>query len=67
MLGQDRVDPQLGGGVGSTGERQRDRTETELEQPVPAGGLEVVVPLGRRATDQFDLARVQSEPLIGGA
>jgi hypothetical protein len=45
-------------------EGQRDRTEPEFEQPIAAAGLAVVIALGCRARDDFDLAVVQSEPPV---
>jgi len=42
-------------------------TKAQLEQPVAARRLQVIVPLWGRPADQFDLAAVQSEALIGRA
>jgi hypothetical protein len=39
MLGQDRVDARLAGGIGRAAERERYRSEAELEQAVAACGL----------------------------
>src|SRR5581483_1696600 len=67
MFREQRVDPLLGGGVGRAAERERDRPEPKLEQPVAAPGLEVIIALGRRPRDQLDLPLVEAEALIGGA
>src|SRR3546814_2755079 len=45
---------------------ERDRDEAELEQSVAARRLEIILALGRRAGDQFDLPRVEPEPGISG-
>ena len=46
---------------------ERDRPEAQLEQPVAAGRLRVVIALGRGAGDDLDLARVEAEALVDGA
>jgi len=45
MLGNDSVDPRLCGWIGCAAQRQRGRAEPELEQPVAACGLQVIVAL----------------------
>src|SRR3546814_20019888 len=40
-------------------------SDLQLEQPVAAAGLQVVVALGLRRGDQLDLPRVEAEALIG--
>src|SRR3546814_6402562 len=46
-LGDHRVDPRLGGRVGGAAKRQCDRTEAQLDEPVAARRLKVILPLGR--------------------
>jgi hypothetical protein len=65
MFGEDRVDALLAGRIGRAAQRQRDRPETEFEQSIAARRLQVIMPLGRRAADQLDLAVVEPEPRIG--
>src|SRR3546814_19536129 len=64
MFGERRVDPGLCRGVGRSAQREGDRTKAQLEQPVAARGLQVIVPLGRRPGDQLDLAVVEAEARI---
>src|SRR3546814_17408469 len=47
-------------------ERERDGAEPELEKPVAAPRLQVVVALRGGAGDQLDLPLVEAEALIGG-
>src|SRR3546814_14103617 len=67
MLGKRFVDQLLRVGIGGAAQRQRDGTERQLEQPVPAPRLKVIMPLGRRSRDKFDLAFIEPEALIGRA
>src|SRR3546814_1680919 len=55
VLRQKRIDPCLRVGIGSAAQRERDRAEPEFEQTLAASGLEGVMPLRRRAADQFNL------------
>src|SRR3546814_5998657 len=48
----------------SGGEGKRDRAEAEIEQPVAECRLAVVIALGRRRGDDFDLAIVEPEALV---
>ena len=57
MLGEQRVDALDPFGPGGAAQRERERSEPQLEQAVPAGGLEVVVALGRCPADELDLPR----------
>ena len=48
-------------------ERQRYVRQTQLEEPVAAAGLAVIVALGHRAREDLDLAIVEAEtPIDGG-
>src|SRR3546814_8684516 len=67
MLGKRFVDQLLRVGIGGAAQRQRDGTERQLEQPVAAPRLKVIMPLGRRSRDKFDLAFIEPEALIGRA
>ena len=66
VFGQDGVDESLRGGIGCAAERQRDRAKPQLEQPIAAPRLQVVVAFRRRLGDQFDLPVVEAEALVGG-
>jgi hypothetical protein len=48
------------------GEGQRDLAKPQLEQAVAAPRLAVIVALGRRPAEDFDLAGVEPEPLVDG-
>src|SRR3546814_18289839 len=50
-LGDHRVDTRLGGRVGGAEKRQCDRTEAQLEEPVAARRLQVILALGRCPAD----------------
>ena len=65
-FGQDGVDRLLRVGIGGAAQGQRDGTKPQLEQPVAAGGLQVILPLWDRPADQLDLAGIEAEPGIGG-
>src|SRR3546814_4089251 len=67
MLGKRFVDQLLRVGIGGAAQRQRDGTERQLEQPVAAPRLKVIMPLGRRSRDKFDLAFIEPAALIGRA
>ena len=54
-------------GRGAAAERERHRTEPQLEQAVAARGLGVVVALWRRRAQDLDLARVETETLVDRA
>src|SRR5690606_22408709 len=66
-FGDQRIDPGLARGIGSSAQRQGNRAETEFEQAVAARGLEIIVPLGLRPADKLDLALIEAEALISGA
>ena len=66
-VGLDQLgDAELVGLGRSGGEGQRDLAQPQLEQPVPAPRLAVIVALGRRPAQDFDLAGVEAEPLVDG-
>src|SRR3546814_19868624 len=52
---------------GSAGEGQRRRPQAEVEQAVSETGLVVVVALGLRGGDAFDLPPVEAEALVARA
>src|SRR3546814_16424228 len=52
---------------GSAGEGQRRRPQVEVEQAVSETGLVVVVELGLRGGDDFDLPPVEAEALVDRA
>ena len=54
-------------GRGGAAQRQRDRPEPQLEQPVAARGLGVVVALRRGDAQDLDLARIETEALVDRA
>src|SRR3546814_20646854 len=64
-LQEQEGNERLIGGRRNAAEVERDWTGTQLEQPVTAAGLQVVVALGLRRGDQLDLPRVEAEALIG--
>ena len=66
MLGQDLGDGGLVGLGRSGGEGERHLGEAELEEPVAAPRLAVVVALGRGTAEDFDLAIIQAEAAIDG-
>src|ERR1700674_2265646 len=49
------------------GERQRDRTKAQIEQPIAQTRLVVVVALGLRVRNDRDLALVETEALVHAA
>jgi hypothetical protein len=59
MFGDHGIDPRLRRGVRRSAQREGDGAETELEQPVAARGLEVIVAFGRGPRDQLDLPVVE--------
>src|SRR3546814_11213034 len=65
MLAKRFVDQFLRVGIGSAAQRQRDGTERQLEQPVSAPRLQVIMPFGCGACAQLDLQFVESDALIG--
>jgi hypothetical protein len=66
MLGEQSVDQLLAFRIGCAAKCQGDRPQSQLEQPVAAGALQIILALGGRPRDQFDLADVETERLIGG-
>ena len=65
--GDHRIHGPLVLGRGRTGEGQRHRPQTQVEDPVAQQGLVVVVALGLRGGDDPDLPAVQAEALLDGA
>ena len=65
VLGKDARDALLAIGIGGAAQRERHGSEAELEQPVAARRLEIILALRRRARDQFDLPGVEPEARIG--
>ena len=51
-------------GLADAGEGERYLPEPELEEPIAASRLEVVIALGRGARDRVYLPSVQAEPLV---
>ena len=64
VLGERLGDGGLVGLGGGGGEGERHFGEAELEQPVAAARLAVVVALGRRAAQDLDLPVVQAEAAV---
>ena len=67
VLREHAVDQRLVGGRRGAANGERDRAQSELEEPVAAAGLQVVVPLGRGPGDELDLPVVEAEALIDRA
>ena len=65
MFSENLVDPLLARGIGRTAQRQRDWPQAQLEQPVAARGLQIIMALGGRPADELDLGVVETETRIG--
>jgi hypothetical protein len=63
-IGEQPVDQPLDLRIGRADQRQRDRAQPQLEQPVAARGLQIIMPLRAGPADQLDLAAVEPEALI---
>ena len=64
MLGEDRLDGGLISFRGCRTKREGDFGEPQLEQPVAASRLAIIVALGRGPAEDLDLAVVQAEASI---
>ena len=64
VLGDDALDRGVVGLGRGGAEGERDRAETQLEQPIAAARLAVIVALRRRAREDLDLAIVEAEAAI---
>ena len=64
MLGDGARDLGLVGLGGGGGEREADFGKAQLEQPIAAARLAVIVPLGRGPREDLDLAIVEAEAAI---
>src|SRR3546814_12363951 len=61
MFGDNGIDPRLCGGIRRPASRQGDRAEPELESPIAARGLTVIMPLGPWRRDAANLAVCEAE------
>src|SRR5665213_4269099 len=67
VLCQNAIDKSLIGGRRSPAEGKRHRPQSQFDQPVAAARLEIILPFGNGAGNEFDLAVVQAELFIGFA
>ena len=64
MFGENLGNQRLVGFGGRGAKRETDFAEAQLEQPVAAPGLAVVIPLRRRPCENLDLPVIEAEPPV---